>query len=86
MDDQQNLENMIKVLKPFKDASKKLSADLTLTLPAVYPTLWKLKGGLNEFDDDTDYIKIARDKLNSRYSDIPHTILFASFLHLIQKM
>ena len=57
MDDQQNLENMIKVLKPFKDASEKLSADLTLTLPAVYPTLWKLKGGLNEFDDDTDCIK-----------------------------
>ena len=25
--------------------------------------------------------KIARDKLDSRYSDIPHTILFASFLH-----
>ena len=29
--------------------------------------------------------KNARDKLNSRYSDIPHTILFASFLHLKTK-
>ena len=57
VEEQETIKQVISLLKPFKEATENLSAENYPTLPALYPTLIKLKNGLTAKPDDSDCIK-----------------------------
>ena len=84
-EDQENVEAMIALLQPFKDATVNLSREDGPSLPAVYPTLKKLQGVMEIKDGDSELIKKmkmdAQQNLNKRYTDTQDILLISSFLH-----
>lgn len=84
-DDQQLVESVLKILKPFYDATLMMSKEESPSLPTMYPTYLKLLQALNIDEDDNNCIQQmktqARANLEKRYEEIPRTALIASFLH-----
>ena len=78
-DDQQLVEAMIAFLKPFKEATVKMSRDDVPSLPALYPTYKKLFLVSQVHDDDVEPIKrmkiIAKSNLERRYTSAPGATL-----------
>ena len=83
-DDQQLVDYVLKLLKPFKDAKLTVSIDSSPALPTMYPTYLKLVNILKVEEDDFESIKkmknAARSNLEGRYRTIPDAVLISSFL------
>ena len=56
-------EQLVKILKPLKDATELLSQDEKPTMPAILPTLIKINRVLEEQDDDLLVIKDMKKKM-----------------------
>ena len=56
-DDQELVEALINLLSPFKDATEFMSSETVPTLPAVWPTMVKIKTSLEIKEDDPSMIK-----------------------------
>ena len=67
------LEELVVVLKPFKEATEIISGELYVTYSQIYPTVAKLKMAVTHDDTDSDCITQAKDKilmeLNKRFGE-----------------
>ena len=85
-DDQVTLENIIELLKPFRDATVQLSGENSPTLPFVLQSLKKLDLILQAEDSEIPVVSsmkyIMRQNLSKRYPDEEQNLLLmASLLH-----
>lgn len=81
-----NLQDLVEILRTFKDATEDFSSQSTVTLSCLLPTLVQLKKTLVPCDDDTAVIRDIRaamlDNLDKRYTNvgIANVLSIATFL------
>ena len=84
-EDAQNVEAVLKLLKPFKDTTLTVSCETDPVLPILYPTFLKLMQLLEIDENDNECIEkmktAAKNNLEKRYSNIPDVLLFSCFVH-----
>ena len=84
-DDQELVEALINLLSPFKDATEFMSSETVPTLPAVWPTMLKIKTSLEIKEDDPSMIKkmkqAALKNIEKRYVGKEDMLLLSSILH-----